>query len=122
MRHRASRLQAVVAALLLAIGALFATVGVASLASSTPDPSTVTTPRPQHAEARHEAFAPRAPSASSRAGAHLSGPHLDLTAVVAALGAVVLALLGWCVSGRARDLLPRLVVAPLGARAPPALV
>jgi hypothetical protein len=120
MRHRRSRLRAAIAALLLALGAMCTAAGVASLTSSTSHQSAVEPSRP-HAEARHEAFAPRATSVSSKAGAQGAGPQLDLVAGVAALTAVLL-LLGWFVAGRARRVLPRLVTAPLGARAPPALV
>ena len=111
-----------VAALLLALGAMFTAVGVASLSSSTSDPSAITSSRSQEgAEARHDVLAPRSPSVSAKSGVHLSGPHLDLVAVVAALVAALL-LLGWFAAGRAHPPLPRLVAAPLGARAPPALV
>ena len=121
MRHRVSRVQAVVAALLLALGAMCTAAGVASLTSSTSGSSAVASPRaPEGAEPRHDALAPRATSVSAKAGAHASGPHLGLVAVTAL--AAVLLLLGWFVAGRARRLVPRLVSAPLGARAPPALV
>jgi hypothetical protein len=112
----------VVAALLLALGALFTTVGVASFTPSPAGSSAVgssSTHRPAHA--RHDVLAPGAASTASKAGAHVAGPHLDLVAAVVALAAVIL-LLGWFVAGRGRSLLPRLVTTPLGARAPPALV
>jgi hypothetical protein len=122
MRHRGTRLRAVVAALLLALGAMFTAVVVASLSSSTSDSSAVTSTRTHEgAETRHEALSVRTTAVSSRAGIHVAGPHLDLVAAVAALAAVLL-LLGWLGTGRSRRLLPRLVTAPLGARAPPALV
>ena len=123
MHHRALRLHAVVAALLLALGATFTAVGVASLTSSTSDPSAVSSTRAHEgAETRHEAFSSRGTAASSaKSGAHGTGLHLDLLAAATAL-AVGLLLLGWCVGSRARRLLPRLVTAPLGARAPPVLV
>lgn len=121
MRHRAPRLHAVVAALLLALGAMFTAAGAASLTSSTSDPSAVASSSSREgAEPRHDVLAPRTTSASSKAGIHLSGPLLDLVAVVATL-AMALLLLGWRVCERGRRLLPRLVAAPLGARAPPAL-
>jgi hypothetical protein len=111
----------VVAALLLALGAMFTAVGVASLSSSTSDSSPVTSTRTREgAETRHDALAVRATAVSSRGAIHVAGPHLDLVVAGAALAAVLL-LLGWLVGGRSRRVLPRLVTAPLGARAPPAL-
>jgi hypothetical protein len=112
----------VVAALLLAFGAMFTAVGVASLTPSTADGSAASSSRARHgAAARHDVLAPRVTSAPAKAGAQVAGPHLDLVAAVMALAAALL-LLGWFVVGRARGLLPRLVTTPLGARAPPALV
>jgi hypothetical protein len=121
MRHRGSRLRAVVAALLLALGAMFTAVGVASLTPSTADGSAASSRARHGAAARHDAFAPRGTSAPAKAAAQVAGLHLDLVAAVVALAAALL-LLGWFVAGRARGLLPRLVTAPLGARAPPAFV
>lgn len=112
-----------VAALLLALGAMFTAAGVASLTSSASDSSAVASTRTHEgAEARPEAFAARTTAvASSKSGAHGSVLHLDVVAAIGALAAVLL-VLGWLVAGRARRLLPRLVIATLGARAPPALV
>jgi hypothetical protein len=117
MRHRASRLHAVVAALLLALGAWCTAAGVASLTSTTSDSSAVSSTR------HHDALTPRSPAVSSvKSGAHRPGLHLDLVAAIAALGAATLLLLGWLVARRARQLLTRFAIVPLGARAPPALV
>jgi hypothetical protein len=124
MRHRASRCYTVVAALLLALGAVGTATGAASLTSNIADLSAVSSARSHEgADARHEAFAPRSTTVSpAKSGTHGAGPHLVLVAATAAVGAAALLLLGWFVVGRARHLLPRLVTAPLGARAPPALV
>ena len=120
MRHRASRLHAVVAALLLALGALCTAAGVASLTSSASDSSAVSSRAHDGGDRRPEAFAPRATAVSpAKSGAHGSGLHLDLLAAFAAVGVGALLLLGWFTVGRARSLLPRLVTAPVGARAPP---
>jgi hypothetical protein len=119
MRHRASRLHAAVAALLLALGALCTTAGVASLTSSSSDPSAV-------APARHDAdVTPRSavvPVKAVKSAPHAAGPHVGLIAALLATATGALLLLGWIGAGRARPGLPRLVTGPLGARAPPALV
>jgi len=125
MHHRGSRLHAVVAALLLALGAVCTVAGVASLTSSTSDPSAVTSSRSRShdgTDARREALSPRAPAtAAAKSGRHASGPRVDLLGVAATVAAGALLLLVGFVAARARRLLPRLVTAPLGARAPPAL-
>jgi hypothetical protein len=120
VRHRASRLQAVVAALLLALGAIGVAASVASSPSSASAPAAAASAR---AHTRHEAFAARSSALpSSKAGSHAAGPHLDLTASLPALVAGALLLLGWVVAGRTRPPLPRRIGAPSAARAPPAFV
>ena len=112
-----------VAALLLALGALCTAAGVASLTSSASDSSAVSSHAHDGVDRRPEAFAPRVTAVSpAKAGAHSSGLHLDLLAAFAVVAAGALLLLCWFIVGRARSLLPRLVTAPVGARAPPALV
>jgi hypothetical protein len=122
MHHRASRLHAV-AALLLALGALGTVAGVASLGSSASNPYAVTSRAHERTGVRREAFASRAPAAAAaKSGPYAPGVHVDLAGALAAVAVGALLLLGRLVAGRAGRLLPRLAAAPLGARAPPALV
>jgi len=118
MHHRASRLHAVVAVLLLAFGALGISA-VAASHSSASDPSGASEARgSRQVGTRHEAFASRA---TFKAATH-AGPQTDVAAVLTALAVGTLLLLGWHALGRGRLRLPRRVAVSLGARAPPTLV
>ncbi len=131
MHHRASRLHAVVAALLLTLGLVLGLVSglvcsaasAASLSSSSSDPSAVVDARAQRgAAAGQEALAPRSGAVTvAKLRPHAPGLHVDVVAALVVLVAGLLLLIGWIVAGRGA-VLARLVAAPLGARAPPALV
>jgi hypothetical protein len=117
MHHPASRLHAVVAALLLALGALSISVVVASQPTAPESSAVGGASARRHVGVRHETIAPRVTSKAIARG----GPHVDVIAAFAA-GIGTLLVLGWLVAARRRAPLPRLAAAAFTARAPPAPV